>query len=96
MGVPPSPWLARIVSLTAYHFQNFRQALQDQIDEIWNDPTSLDRAEHEIIYPHLLNPKTGALPPERSSLVAEASVMVGRRWERHSCHCKYGRRFPYP
>ncbi|KAJ2912323.1 hypothetical protein MD484_g8092, partial [Candolleomyces efflorescens] len=60
----------------AYHFQLFRQSLIDQIDEILSDPTSLDRAEHEIIYHHLLNPKTGAPPPERLSLVAEASVMV--------------------
>ncbi|KAJ2932079.1 hypothetical protein H1R20_g5015, partial [Candolleomyces eurysporus] len=74
MGMPP--WLARVVSPGAYHFQRFRQSLEDQVDEILNDPTSLDRAEHEIIYHHLLNPKTGAPPPEHSSLIAEASVMV--------------------
>ncbi len=51
-----------------------RARVSTQIDEILADPGSLDRAEHEIIYHHLMTPQPSKGQPEiptRKSLFDE-------------------------
>jgi hypothetical protein len=55
-------------------FAEMRARVSTQIDEILADPGSLDRAEHEIIYHHLMTPQPSKGQPEiptRKSLFDE-------------------------
>ncbi|KAH0588957.1 hypothetical protein H2248_004739 [Termitomyces sp. 'cryptogamus'] len=69
-------WLARIVSPEAYAYGRLMRDLTAQIDELLEDPSKLEHADHEIIYHHLLTPKEGQIVPSRQSLIDEASVMI--------------------
>jgi hypothetical protein len=57
----------------------FQCGMAAQIDEILGDPGVLDKAEHEIIYHHLMVPDTGKgrheIPP-RKSLIEEAITLT--------------------
>jgi cytochrome P450 len=50
--------------------------LEDQIDTILDNPSSLEHVEHETIYHHLLSTANGRVPPRRRSLVDEGLVLV--------------------
>ncbi|KAF6758341.1 cytochrome P450 [Ephemerocybe angulata] len=52
-------WFTKRVAPGPYGRVVFIKALDDQIKQVLKDPTSLDGAEHEIVYHHLLNPKAG-------------------------------------
>lgn len=58
---------------------DFRTHIVAQIDELLRDPTSLDRADREIVYHHLMNPRLMKIQngmPSRRSLVDEAINLV--------------------
>lgn len=55
---------------------NFIKAVDAQISGILEDGSSLDRAEHEIIYHHLLNPKNEGENLSRKSLRDHAMSLV--------------------
>ncbi|KAG6918531.1 hypothetical protein DXG01_013621 [Tephrocybe rancida] len=69
-------WLARIVSPESYAYGRMIGDLAAQIDELLEDPSKLEHAEHEIIYHHLLTSQKGHGIPSRQSLIDEASVMI--------------------
>ncbi|TFK24619.1 cytochrome P450 [Coprinopsis marcescibilis] len=75
--------LAKLLSPGSAAVQIFFNSLEEQIKEVLQDPTALDRAEHEIIYHHLLNPKSEkklgykGLRDEASLMVAAGSDTVG-------------------
>jgi hypothetical protein len=53
----------------------FQRGMVAQVDELLKDPGALDRAEHEIVYHHLLAPEPGKVRhviPSRKSLIEEA------------------------
>ena len=57
----------------------FQRGVAAQVDELLKDPGALDRAEHEIIYHHLMAPEPGKGRheiPSRKSLIAEAISMT--------------------
>lgn len=72
-GLPK--WLLEIISPLSLAFPAFTRRLEEQIDAILEDPTLLDKAEHETVYHHLLNPKSGQ-ELARDELRHEASVVV--------------------
>lgn len=72
-------WCAAIIDPHALNWIDFRNAYADEVDAILKDPGRLDKAEHETIYHHLLNPhlrKSGAKMPTRKSLVQEAELLL--------------------
>ncbi|KAF6747677.1 cytochrome P450 [Ephemerocybe angulata] len=76
-GMPE--WLAKLLGAGSGDMQDLFGAIAKQVDEVLNDPLALERAEHEIIYHHLLSAGTvekGGKPPSRQSLIDEASVMI--------------------
>ncbi|KAJ3525293.1 hypothetical protein NMY22_g10639 [Coprinellus aureogranulatus] len=80
-GLPE--WIVKVVSPASLAFPTFTRRLEDQIDSILADPSSLERAEQETIYHHLVNPEIGqgltgeALSHEANTLVAAGTVTVG-------------------
>ncbi|KAG6872652.1 hypothetical protein C0995_007982 [Termitomyces sp. Mi166 len=69
-------WLARIISPESYAYGRLVSDLTAQIDELREDPSKLEHADHEIIYHHLLTPKEGQNVPSRESLIDEAKTMI--------------------
>jgi cytochrome P450 len=69
-------WLTRRLSPGAMGRINFIKAVDAQISGILEDGSSLDRAEHEIIYHHLLNPKNEGENLSRKSLRDHAMSLV--------------------
>ncbi|KAG6918541.1 hypothetical protein DXG01_013631 [Tephrocybe rancida] len=67
-------WLARKLGSVSRAYAMFANDLASQIDALLEDSTGLERAEHQIIYHHLLNTEGGR--PSRSSLIDEARSMV--------------------
>lgn len=57
-------------------FLDFIAHLEKQVDAILRDPESLNRADHEIVYHHLLtpHPEKSHPVPSRKSLIDEAVV----------------------
>ncbi|KAJ3521437.1 hypothetical protein NMY22_g12317 [Coprinellus aureogranulatus] len=80
-GLPE--WMVKIVAPGSLAFPAFTRRLEDQIDTILADPSSLEKAEQETIYHHLINPESGqgltrdALRHEASTLVAAGADTVG-------------------
>ncbi|KAJ3521435.1 hypothetical protein NMY22_g12318 [Coprinellus aureogranulatus] len=72
-GLPE--WFLKIVAPLSLTFPAFTRRLEEQIDSILADPASLDKVEHETVYHHLLNPKSGK-KLTRDELRHEASVIV--------------------
>ncbi|KAJ3530852.1 hypothetical protein NMY22_g8407 [Coprinellus aureogranulatus] len=79
-------WLAKMAIPGMFGRRQFIQGLDDQIGEILADPTSLDRADHEIVYHHLLHPKVGQLPT-RTSLLQHALSLVAAGTETGANAC---------
>lgn len=69
-------WLAGWFVPGIYGRRQFIQELDSQISDILEDPTSLDRADHEIVYHHLLNPKVGRQPSRRELLEQAISLVA--------------------
>ncbi|KAF6758259.1 cytochrome P450 [Ephemerocybe angulata] len=70
-------WLVGVLSPTMLALPTFRGTLDRQVTEILADPSVLEQTEHEIIYHHLLNPESGAVPLGKTSLQEEAAILVG-------------------
>lgn len=90
-GLPE--WLLKIVSPLSLAFPAFTRRLEEQIDAILEDPTQLDKAEHETVYHHLLDPKSGhkltrdELRHEASVIVAAGTDTVGNTCNMALFHC---------
>lgn len=69
-------WLAGWFVPLIYGRRQFIQELDSQISDILRDPSSLDRADHEIVYHHLLNPKVGREPSRRELLDQAISLVA--------------------
>lgn len=71
------PWLEPIMGKVNPNVKSaldFRALLAAQVDKLLQDPGILDRAEHEIVYHHLMTPQPGKgafVMPSRKSLVEE-------------------------
>ncbi|TEB28380.1 cytochrome P450 [Coprinellus micaceus] len=63
-------WLAGWFVPGIYGRRQFIQALDEQIAGILEDPTVLEKEEHEIVNHHLLNPKVGRKPGRRELIRA--------------------------
>ncbi|KAJ3513791.1 hypothetical protein NMY22_g14937 [Coprinellus aureogranulatus] len=79
-------WLAKMAIPGMFGRRQFIQGLDDQIGEILADPTSLDLADHEIVYHHLLHPKVGQLPT-RTSLLQHALSLIAAGTETGANAC---------
>jgi cytochrome P450 len=69
-------WLAGWFVPGIYGRRQFIQALDEQIAGILEDPTVLEKEEHEIVYHHLLNPKVGRKPGRRELLEQAISLVA--------------------
>ena len=64
-------WILKPLIPGMFGRRQFIQALDSQIAGILEDPASLDRTGHEIVYHHLLYPKLGE-KPTRAGLLSNA------------------------
>jgi cytochrome P450 len=51
------PWLNNMLSHDSRGFNEMRDRLEGRVDELLADPSALERAEHETIFHHLLQPQ---------------------------------------
>lgn len=86
-GLPD--WFVRVVSPKAVGFADYRRALDRQIDQIVADPSTLDQAEHDTIYHHMLDPNSGHQPPSAKSLKEEAAVLIAAGTETVANACAH-------
>lgn len=73
MGMPI--WALKLVSPEIVDFSRLRLDIMERIDSLLKDRSSLDHAEHETIYHHLLSPQGGKIQhetPSRKCLISEA------------------------
>ena len=82
-------WLVRFFSPDALAFPDFRRTLDDHIDKILKDPTTLEQAEHDTIFHHMLNPKSGKEAPSEKSLKQEAAVLIAAGTETTANACAH-------
>lgn len=69
ISIPPSLLVILDPSMKGWMF--VRSKLEEQIEQLLADPGSLDRADHEIIYHHLL---TARPIPSKKSLLEEVCL----------------------
>ncbi len=70
--------------------ERFFKVLEEQIDGLLANPTTLDDVPHETIYHHLLSKENGRSPPSRQSLLDEASVLLAAGSETVANTCVNG------
>ncbi|KZP31904.1 cytochrome P450 [Athelia psychrophila] len=78
------PWLEPVMGYINTDLKadlDVRARLTAQVDKLLKDPGSLEGAEHEIIYHHLMNPKPGKSVgdfkmPSRTSLIHESENLL--------------------
>lgn len=75
MGLPA--WLLEVIHPNSLALPAFRRKLDAHIEDILKDPSTLEHAEHETIYHHMLNPRSGYEQPSEKSMKEEAAILVG-------------------
>ncbi|KZP06239.1 cytochrome P450, partial [Athelia psychrophila] len=78
------PWVEAVMGYINTDIKaalDLRVRLTAQVDKLLKDPGSLEGAEHEIIYHHLMNPKPGKSVndfkmPSRTSLIHESANLL--------------------
>jgi len=83
-------WLARLLSPNAGAFLDVFGVLEGQIDEVLANPMALEKAEHEIIYHHLLLGNDKGERPSKKSLIEEAGVLVSAGTDTVGTACMVG------